>query len=167
MPTNLSKLLSELSRNDIQKLLVAKEEVDTLEARRAELQKELSTIEKRLAKLIGETLGSARATTRKTGKKAAGKTAGKAPRKTARKTTRKAAAKGGRKAAAKPRVKLEDVVVAVLQKQGDAMPFKEILEAITTGKLFKSRSANFDNVLRRTLSTSDKVKRVSRGVYGL
>jgi hypothetical protein len=93
-------------------------------------------------------------TVRKVAKKAAKKTTGK----TAKKAPRKAAAKGGR-------VRLEDVIVAVLREAGGKMAYKDLHETIVKGKRFATRASNFDNVLRRTLSTSKAVKRVGRGVY--
>lgn len=140
MAAELSRLVSELSRSDIEKLLAAKEEVEALQTRRRELEKEIAGIDRQIAKLVGE---QGRAATR-------GRAGGKRRRK---------------QTAAK--VRLEDVVVEVLTDRGEAMSFKEILETITSQQLFKSRSKSFDNVLRRTISTSDKIKRVSRGVYGL
>ena len=47
------------------------------------------------------------------------------------------------------------------------MSFKDLHAAIVGGKLFATKSAKFDNVLRRTLSTSKKVKRVARGIYAV
>ena len=41
-----------------------------------------------------------------------------------------------------------------------------IAAAIKQGKLVTSKSKNFENVLRRTLSTSTVVKRVARATYG-
>ncbi|MBD3221791.1 hypothetical protein GF314_11175 [bacterium] len=142
MPAELNRLVSELSRAEIEKLLAAKDEVEALQTRRRELEKEIAGIDKQIAKLVGRsTAGRARG--------------GKTARRTG--TRRKAGAKAS----------LEDVVVQVLTERGEPMAFKEILETITSQKLFRSRSKSFDNVLRRTISTSDKIKRVSRGVYGL
>jgi hypothetical protein len=45
------------------------------------------------------------------------------------------------------------------------MAFPEIMATIQKKKLIKTKSANFANVLRRTISTSEKIKRVSRGTY--
>jgi len=39
------------------------------------------------------------------------------------------------------------------------------MATIQKKKLIKTKSANFANVLRRTISTSEKIKRVGRGVY--
>jgi hypothetical protein len=112
-------------------------------------------------------------------KKAASKKvlAGKAPAKkvvtrkkaTGKKTAMKAA---GKKATSTRRAggnqpKLEDIVVEIIRKAGKPVSYTDIMAAITAGKLFTSKSKNFDNVLRRTLSTSKKVKRAGRGIYDL
>lgn len=73
--------------------------------------------------------------------------------------------KAGRKTAG--RVKLEDVVVSVIKSHGKPMSYKELIGIIVKKKLFTSKSSNFDNVLRRTLSTSKLVKRVGRGIYSV
>ncbi len=77
-----------------------------------------------------------------------------------RKAVRKKAASG-----AAPRKTLEDVIAEVIRARGEPIPFQELLATITGQKLFASRSRNFANVLRRTLSTSKRIKRVGRGVY--
>jgi Skp family chaperone for outer membrane proteins len=181
MNRKLSSLLTELTREDLEHLLAAKAEIETLEARRAELAAELANVEKKLADLA-KAVGAPRArrkaakktarrkVAKKTVRKAAAKAAGRTTKKAAKKATKKAAKKvakkaAGRKAASKPR--LEDVVMTVIEKNGGTMSFKEISAAIVKGKLYATRSKNFDNVLRRTISTSERIKRVSRGVYGL
>lgn len=120
----------------------------------------------------------------KAAKRSARRVAGKATKKVAKKAKKKAAKKVAKKAvrrtaggqakrAARPaarsggRPTLEDVIVKLIQGQGDTMTFQDMLGAIQKRKLFKTKSANFANVLRRTLSTSDKVKRVARGVYAV
>ena len=166
MSTDLTRLLAKLSRADIENLLAAKDEVEGLETRRAELAKELAAIDNKLTKLASAVLGGRRGAKKKTRKKVAKKTA----RKVAKKTTRKVAAKGrkvSKKISKKSRPKLEDVVVALIKKNGGPMSFKDIYATIVKRKLVKTRSKQFDNVLRRTLSTSDNVRRVSRGVYGI
>jgi hypothetical protein len=197
MTADLNRVLSELSRDELERLLAAKSEIERLEARRQELREELDTVEQALDRLVhqatktrqgGDRSGASTARqaagkgSRKTGK-GSRKTAGK---KTARKAASKAASKkaGGGKAAAKKTSRrsarpargrgtagdggtLEDVIVRVLQEHGEPMSFKALLESIVMNKLFVSRSKNFDNVLRRTLSTSDRVKRVARGVYAV
>ena len=200
MALNLTRLLAQLSSEEIQKLLVTKEEIETLEARRAELAQELAGIEKRLATLAGQVAGTRRRRGRPAGKgrartrakkaakkrgrraaakhgarratkKAAKKVVKKAAKKTAKKTVKKAAKTPGRKvarrAAGQARVTLEDVVVGLIEQSGEPMSLKAIHAAITSGKLFKSPSRDFANVLRRTLSTSRRLKRVARGVYGI
>jgi hypothetical protein len=119
-----------------------------------------ATVKKAAAKK--KTASKKAATKKAATKKAATKKA--ATRKTTAKKTsaRKTAA---RKTAAKPRKTLEDVVVQVLKKNGGTMPFQDLKGAIVKGRLFTSRSTNFDNVLRRTLSTSKAVKRAGRGIY--
>jgi len=169
MPADLTRLVKELSRHDIEKLLAAKDELETLESRRQELLAELAGVEKRLEKLAGRVAGrGAKPTVRRRAKTAAKKvtrkTTKKAAKKTAKKATRKTVAK---KAAPKGKLTVEDVVVELIKSQGGPMSFKEILAAITKGKLVKTKSKSFDNVLRRTLSTSKRVKRVARGVYNV
>jgi hypothetical protein len=198
MPADLKRLLSSLSREDLQRLLNAKDEIEGLEQRRQALLAELAVVEKDLARLVASTAGKPRRSTGakgtpKTGgrKKAAKKKAAKktAAKKTAKKkstpkkaATRKAASKkttakkaGTKKAAPRTatagqgarRQTLEDVVMGILREHGQPMPFQVLLQTIVTGGHFESRSKNFDNVLRRTLSTSERIKRLSRGVYGL
>ncbi len=119
-----------------------------------------------------ETPAAKKTTRKKTGKKAA--------KKTAKKTAKKAAAKPAkalrRKVAAAPakaargagkRPTLEDVVANLIAKRGEPVAFQDLLATITGKKLFETKSANFDNVLRRTLSTSTRIKRVGRGMYGI
>ena len=97
-------------------------------------------------------------------KKAAGaasrKAAGKKPE--TRKQVRRKPAAG---TTSRGRVKLEDVVLGVIAKNKGPISFKDLCSIITGKKLFKTKSKNFDNVLRRTLSTSKAIKRVGRGVY--
>ncbi len=203
MSADLKRLLSSLSREDLQRLLNAKDEIEGLEQRRRALLEELAVVEKDLGRLVATTAGKQRRSTRpkstpKAGgrKKAAKKTVArktakkkstakksatkKAPSKKAvakKASTKKTATKktGTKKAAPRTatagqgakRQTLEDVVMGILREHGQPMPFQVLLETIVTGGHFKSRSKNFDNVLRRTLSTSERIKRLSRGVYGL
>ena len=122
-----------------------------------------------------------KAVKRKVSKKAAKKTTARkaATKSTARKKTtakktraKKTRAKAGakkttRRASGKKQPTLESVVINLIAKKGGKMSYKDILSTITTKKLFVSKSSNFDNVLRRTISTSKKIKRVARGVYGV
>lgn len=109
------------------------------------------TVVKKTVKKAAKKTVRTRAATKKTVKKpVAGKTSSR------KKTT---------KVAGQPR--LEDVVVGIIKSKGKPVAYKDIMTRIKSGKLFVSRSSNFDNVLRRTLSTSKKVKRVGRGIYDI
>ncbi len=203
MTSDLNRALAQLSREELERLLAAKGEIERLEARRDELQRELQEVEssleelvrgaavtgrgdgrdraggrkKKAAKKAGGKKSAKKKTTTKTAKKTAKKaakktgaekTAGKATKKTTQKTDRKTAKKpAGRRGSSGGAGTLEDVIVRVLQESGEPMSFKALLESIVMNKLFVSRSKNFDNVLRRTLSTSDRVRRVARGVYAV
>ncbi len=152
-----SSLLTDLSTGDLKRLLAARERIDVLEGEQQRLLAELGKVEKELAQLLaGDGLISSR--------KAKANTRGR-KRKSTLGTKGKARGNKGTSRKASGRVKLEDVIAEVLVKNGQAMNFKELYGTIVDGKLFKSKSKNFDNVLRRTLSTSKLVKRVARGVY--
>lgn len=196
MPRNRAKLLNELSTADLKNLLAARERIDVLEKEQARLVKELAAVDGELGKLMAGAAGKGRkAAVRKTGRKKVAKkktakkkvtrkkaTRKKVAKKATKKVTRKAPAKKvGRKAVKKPvrkaggkktgtgrsGVKLEDVVAALIKKARGPVAYKELYKAIVDGKLYATKSSNFDNVLRRTLSTSKIIKRVGRGVYGL
>jgi len=178
MAKRKSTILTELSTADLKRLLAARERIDILEKEKARLVKDLNGVEKELAKLVGGALPRGRK--KKIGKKKVRKKTVK-KRVTKKKVTRKKVAKKavvkktGRKKvtrkktstrkASTGRVKLEDVIVQVIKKVKGPMTFKDLKATIVDGKLFKTKSANFDNVLRRTLSTSKAVKRVGRGIY--
>ncbi len=176
MPRKNTSILIDLSTVDLKRLLAARERIDVLESEKKRLVKELDRVEKELARLHAGGVP----TVAKTGKKKVVKKKQARKKSTTRKAAgaRKAGKTGGKKTAGrKPgrkkvsgrkggsRVKLEDVVLGVLKKNGAPMNFKELFSAIVDGKLFTSKSKNFDNVLRRTLSTSKVIKRISRGVY--
>ena len=181
MPSTKSSLLNTLTTADLKRLLAARERIDTLEKEKAQLVKALTAIEKELAKLMADATtrtGRKSSVRKKVRRKAAGRkkkvvgkaTAVKAKAKT--KTKTKTKARTGKKtstrkagASVKGKLKLEDVVAKVINKKKGPVAFKDIYAAIVKGKLFKSKSSNFDNVLRRTLSTSKKIKRVGRGIY--
>lgn len=55
------------------------------------------------------------------------------------------------------------MVVGLMKAHGKPMKFLDILETVQKKKLVKTKSKNFANVLRRTVSTSKKIKNVSRG----
>ena len=180
--------LTQLSTNDLKRMLAARERIDVLESEKAKLLKGLAAVDRELSQLLAGAEPAAAATrkparkaakkvgTRKVGKKKVGKkkvgkkkaakktvrkVAGKKTvRKTVKKTTRKTAGKAGR-------VRLEDVILAVLRKSRKPVTFKQLYATIVDGKLFVTKSANFDNVLRRTLSTSTSIARVGRGLYAV
>jgi hypothetical protein len=168
MSTQWNRLLRRLSTSDLKKLLNAKAEIEELESRRDSLQKELTAIEKKLARLVsGEAAPPVRRAKRRAKKAVA---AGTSAQKTRTKARAKKAVRKQTKPAAAGRAKrttLEDVIVSVIREHGEPMPFKTLLDAIVKGKRFKTRSKDFGNVLRRTLSTSQRVKRKGRGVYGI
>lgn len=171
MARSRSSYLNELSTADLKQLLAARERIDILEKDKTRLLKELAQVDGELKRLIAGVekpaagKKTARKATRKTAKKvvakkAAGKTGKKTP---VKKVAKKIAKKTTRNVATKPR--LEDIVVGIIKGKGKPVSYQDILASIKDGKLFKSKSSNFDNVLRRTLSTSKKVKRAGRGIY--
>lgn len=174
MARTRSSYLNELSTADLKLLLAARERIDVLEKEKARLLKELAAIDGELQRLVAgvEKPAPQKAPARKKvarkktspmkAQKVSRKTAGK---KTTRKTVKKTASRPAQKVAAKPR--LEDVVVGIIKRRGQPVSYQDILARIQKGKLFHSKSSNFDNVLRRTLSTSKKLKRAGRGIYDI
>lgn len=179
MAKRKTSVLSDLTTAQLKRLLAARERIDVLESEKNRLLKELAGVDKELARLEAgapvakgkpgpkkKTAKKKAAKKKTTKKKVTKKTAGKTVRKTVKKAGRGKTA--GRKSVSKSvggRVPLEDVIVAALKKAGGQASFKDLLAAIVDGKLYKSKAARFDNVLRRTLSTSKKIRRVGRGVY--
>ncbi len=168
MPKSMKAIASELSLDELRRLVAVKEKLTALEKRKAKLEKELAAVDEQIDKLIK----GAKPKTRKKAVRRKAKTAKKTvkakarvAKKTAKKTTRKKATR--RKAATKPRVTVESVVTDLIRANGKPMSFQDILAKVTGDKLIKTKSKNFANVLRRTLSTSKQVKRVGRGVYGV
>jgi len=189
MPSSQKEFLTNLTASEMKRLLVARERIDVLMAEKEKLTQQLDKVEGELSKLMDgaekkpgrkkkaavkktakkkvakKKAASKKVASKKVAKKAAGK---KVTKKTVakKKTTGKAKkATAGRKTSG--RVKLEDVVVSVIKSHGKPMSYKELIGVIVKKKLFTSKSSNFDNVLRRTLSTSKLVKRVGRGVYSV
>jgi len=171
MPRRKSSLLNDLSTADLKRLLAARERIDVLEDERAKLVKGLAKVEKELGKLMSSATRAGSGSVKKVRRKKAVK---KAVRKTVKKSSVKKA--GGKKVTRKKaaskktaggKMKLEDVIVSVIKKNRSAIAYQELKARIIKGKLFKTKSGNFDNVLRRTLSTSKKVKRVGRGIYNV
>ncbi len=162
MPRKMSSLLNDLSTTDLKRLLAARERIDVLEVEKARLVKELAKVENELGKLMDDAARPRAGTTRKVRRKSS-------PKKVARKKV------AGTKSPVKKspvlrssgagKMKLEDVIVSVIRKNRSPIAFQDLKARIIKGKLFKTKSGNFDNVLRRTLSTSKAVKRVGRGIY--
>jgi DNA-binding transcriptional MerR regulator len=150
MSKRLADLTEELTLDQLKTLLKVKEEMTRLEDRRAKVDAELAEIDARLAELR-RSVGVAKKS--------------KAPRKTAAK--RRAAPKAKAKPATGGRTTVAGVVAEVIRNKGRAMSFQEIRATVVDGGLIKTKSKNFDNVLRRTLSTAKEIKRVARGVYGV
>lgn len=179
MARKMAALAESLTLSELKQLLAVKEQLTELEARKVALEKELSDVNGRIEKLIAGfgaaqkvrkkavRKPTAKKTTRKkavkktvTKKKAVKKSTAKKPA-VGKKVARKKAAP--RKAAGKQTV--EQVVVDLIRANGAPMPFQDILKTITAKKLVKSKSKNFANVLRRTLSTSEALVRAGRGIY--
>ena len=148
----------EAASKKVAKKKVAKKKVAKKKTAKKKTAKKKVTRKKAAKKAIAKKTATRKASIRKTG-------AGKA---VAKKTARKPGKAASRKAdagtgAGRPR--LEDVIVTVIAKLGGPVTYKDLYAAIVDGKLFATRSDNFDNVMRRTLSTSARVRRVGRGLY--
>lgn len=188
MPRKKSTLLNELSTADLKGLLVARERLDVLEDEKSRLEKKLAKIDAELSRLLSDVSGkpikrgrrkkvAKKVSRKKTVKKKTTKKKVVKKKPVAKKTVRKKAVrkktsgkkgpvkKTTSKSPAKGKMKLEDVVLAVIRKKGSPIAFQDLKTVILKRKLFKTKSGNFDNVLRRTLSTSKAVKRVGRGIY--
>ena len=164
--------------SELKAMLAAKTRIDDLESQRAALQKDLARVEKELAVLLR---GAAPGTTSNRKKAGGKKAAKKAPKRLAAKAAAKAAtaapkrgrpkkAAGAKRTAkkttrAKPAPTIESVVIDVIKANGGKMAFQDILATIQKKKLVKTKAKDFANVLRRTISTSGKIKRAGRGVY--
>lgn len=172
MPRTKRILASDLTVADLKRLLAAKEQIAPLEEKKAKLEAELAAVSAQLAKLVSGAKPAVRRG-RKPGRKPGRPVAKKVGRRVAKKAGRPVAKKVVRrvvkKAAPKPPATpgIQDVVVGLIRENGEPMEFKAIMAAIKKGKLVKTKSKDFANVLRRTLSTSTRVKRVARGVYGV
>ena len=185
MPRTKTSLLTGMSAADLRRMADVREQLDQLEGLKAKLSKALAKVDKEIADLLGSLTGKKttrkKAARKRVAKKASRKKAVKAaPKKKAVRVRKKRAGKKvvakkatkkrvAKKAAAKkaPRVTVESTVVGLLKGKKNPMAFQDILATIEKKKLVKSKSKNFANVLRRTLSTSKKIKRVSRGLYGV
>ena len=167
---------ADFSVSELKAMLAAKSRIDELESQRKSLQTQLTKVEKELSALLAGAVPRASSRKKAGRNRAAGKTAAKAatavprrgrPKKAAgakgitKKTTQaKTAPRGARSGPT-----IESVVVDLIKANGGKMAFQEILASIQKKKLVKSKAKSFDNVLRRTISTSQKISRVARGVY--
>ncbi|MBE0564915.1 MAG: hypothetical protein IH621_03090 [Krumholzibacteria bacterium] len=174
--------------SELKAMLAAKTRIDELADKRDDLQAALAKVEKELAGLIGGVVpgkpARRKAGRRKVAKKAAKKTAKRPAKKTAAKAAtaaprrgrprkaagakgkaKKATATATKRATAKAGPTIESVVVDLIKANGGKMTFQDILATIQKKKLVKTKATNFDNVLRRTISTSEAIKRVGRGIY--
>jgi hypothetical protein len=161
---------SDLTIADLKRLLVQKEQIAPLQEKRAKLEAELAAVSAQLAKLASGAKPAVRRG-RKPGRKPGRPAAKKVGRRVAKKAGRPVGKKVVRRVAKKPPAKrpggIQDVVVGLIRENGEPMAFKAILANIKKRKLVKTKSKDFANVLRRTLSTSTRVKRVARGVYAV
>jgi hypothetical protein len=181
---------ADLSVAQIKKILAMKEKLEKLQVRRDKIDSEIARAEGDLARLLrgSKVKPRKRKKVRKKAKKRAKKkvkkkTAKKTKRKVTKRKARKVVKKSVRKKGAKRAVRktgkvkrakksrgkptLEEVVASLIKARGKPLAFQDILKTIQKRKLFQTKSKNFANVLRRTLSTSRVVKRVGRGVYGV
>jgi hypothetical protein len=186
MVRNLGTLARELSIAQIQTLLTIKQRLVEME----KLQNQLQTMDAQITQLArssrtgrGKTGGrkgrgrrrtatlSATTRRRRVGRPAASLKGAARPVLRRGRTTRKAAARVGkgnvivRRGRGKGGKSLEQTIVDLLKSNAKPMKFPDIKTTILRRKLFKTRSKNFDNVLRRTISSSRVIRRISRGVY--
>jgi hypothetical protein len=176
MPRPKKILATDLTIADLKRLLVQKEQVEPLQEKRAKLEAELASVNSQLAKLAGAPARRGRKPGRKPGKKVGRKPGRPATKKAGRPVGKKVVRRVTKKAKPAPRKKapakrtaptIESIVVQVIQKNRKPMAFRDLLATIKKGKLVKTKSKDFQNVLRRVISTSTKVKRVGRGVYSV
>lgn len=189
MPRAKKVLATDLSLAELKQLVAMKEQSAALEERKAELEQELAQVEAALRRVLaggkaavgasrrggrkkaGRRAAAAPAKPRHRGAKAVAKKAGRRAAKVGKKTKRAAA---GRRVKTAPRRRagagkptLQEVVAGLIRQNGGPLAFQDILGTIQKQRLVATKSGNFANVLRRTLSTSKLVKRVARGTYGL
>ncbi len=146
MSKRIVQLTEELTLDQLRTLLKVKQEMTGLEEKRARLVADLADVDARLDAL----------------RKGLG---GSKPVRRARTPGRKA--KAPARKASSGRTTVAGVVAELIRATGRAMSFQEILKAVRDGKLISTKSKNFENVLRRTLSTSSEIIRVARGIYGV
>ncbi len=158
--------LAAASVAELKKMLAVKEKVGKLEKKKATLEKEIAKIDAEIEKLLsGKPVRKKVVRKKKAAKKRVAKRKVAKKKVVRKKVAKKAAKKRVAKTTKAPRVTVESVVVDLLKAHGKPMAFQDILSTIQKKKLIKSKSKNFANVLRRTVSASKKIKNVSRGVY--
>ncbi len=150
MANKTSPTIADFTATELKNMLAAKKAIDKLAAQKAKIEKQLAKVEREIEKLLSSPLPRLK---KKPGRKKAAK------KKIAKKAPRKARTSPSRR----PTVEL--VVVDLLKANGSPMAFKDILATIQKKKLVKTKSKNFANVLRRTLSVSTAIKRAGRGIY--
>ena len=155
MPRKKIDLLTRMTAADLRKLADTRERLDKLEGKKAGLAKDLVQVDKEIAKLLASLTGK-KLTRKKAGRKKAVKAASK--KKAVQVRKKRAAKKVTAKKAKAPRVTVESVVIDLLKAQKKPMAFQDILSTIQKKKLIKSKSKDFANVLRRTVSSSKKIK---------
>ena len=184
MAKRTKKTAADFTVSELKAMLAAKTKIDELTEKRDELHAALAKIDKELAGLLGGAIPGTRGRKKAGRKKTAKKTAKRPARKTAAKAAtaapkrgrpkkaagakgrpKKATAAATKRATAKGGPTIESVVVDVIKANGGNMAFQEVLATIQKKKLIKTKAKDFANVLRRTISTSGKIKRAGRGVY--
>jgi hypothetical protein len=177
MPKFTKKMLESVSSAELKKMIVIKEKAEKLEAEKKKLETALAKVDKELTRLFGSK-PAAKSRKKASRKKVARKrvvkrkVAAKSPGSKKKVVAKKAGKKAPRKAPVKRAAKgttatLEDVVTKVIKAGGKKMAFQDIKKTIQAKKLFKTKSKNFDNVLRRTISTSKSIRRAGRGIYSV
>jgi hypothetical protein len=167
MPKNLGSLARSLSVEEIKSLLVMKEQLIEAEARRATIEQELRKIDGEIVKLVKKLGASSPRRATSSRKPTTRRRRTRAAASTKRRTTRGKARAGAQSARGRGRggKSLEQVIIDLIHSKGGKMLFPDIKSTIVRRKLFATRSKNFDNVLRRTISSSRKIKRVARATY--
>jgi hypothetical protein len=177
MPRFTKKMLESVSTAELKRLVVVKGKMEKLEAEKKKLETALAKVDKELTSLFGSKPAAKprkKATRKKVArkrvvkKKVAAKSPGSKKKVLAKNAGKKAPRKAPTKRAAKgTTATLEDVVTKVIKAGGKKMAFQDIKKTIQAKKLFKTKSKNFDNVLRRTISSSKTIKRAGRGIYSV
>ncbi len=173
MATRIRSTVADFTATELREMLAAKRKIDKLTAEKAKIEKQLARIDREIKKLLAggsgplkKKPGWKKAAKKKVAKKRLAKKTVKAAARTKKKVTKKRATKKApRKTSPSKRPTVESVVVDLLKKNKKPMAFRDILATIQKKRLVKTKSKDFTNVLRRTLSTSKKIKRAGRGIY--